>query len=306
MRRNRTGGVCVMTLALSGLLCGCQADSSAKGYQDYTVQLEQYFVEYSDQYDYWDVITVEYPRLEGIDETLQEQLNDMLYRSAMDRVNYWHLEPDEEVLAFQEQNFSLFCSDVLCRVGYHSQYLFSVNFCELYAPGNPVWLTKHTDRGLTVNLLTGEAYELADIFDMDLEFARLWSQAFNEANPDGTYFPDDDESCQVVLSWFCGTDEELNVDYQCKPFYYLTEDKNFVIGLSLDPKPSAAISTTLQNDTYYISIDAQDLEAYRTDSDFWELYEESVPAGEVLECEDRQENLWLGEEASVWDYWSEH
>lgn len=40
--------------------------SAPKGYTDYTVQKEQYYVEYSEKYDYWDVLTVEYPRLEGI------------------------------------------------------------------------------------------------------------------------------------------------------------------------------------------------------------------------------------------------
>ena len=49
----------------------------------------------------------------------------------------------------------------------------------------------------------------------------------------------------------------------------------------------------------------EDLEPYRTESEFWDLYEKSESAGEVLECADLQENLWLGKDASVWDYLEE-
>ncbi len=41
---------------------------------------------------------------------------------------------------------------------------------------------------------------------------------------------------------------------------------------------------------------------YRTDSDFWSWYDASEAAGEVLECKDLQQNLWLGKEASVWEF----
>ena len=39
-----------------------------RGCRDYSIRKEQYFVEYSEQYDYWDVITVEYPVLSGVPE----------------------------------------------------------------------------------------------------------------------------------------------------------------------------------------------------------------------------------------------
>lgn len=44
------------------------AEHSSKGQSDYTVQKEQYYVQYSEQYDYLEVLTVEYPRLEGTEE----------------------------------------------------------------------------------------------------------------------------------------------------------------------------------------------------------------------------------------------
>ena len=47
------------------------------------------------------------------------------------------------------------------------------------------------------------------------------------------------------------------------------------------------------------------LEPYRIDSEFWDLYEKSESTGEVLECEDLKENLWLGKDAGVWDMWKE-
>ena len=94
--------VILAALIIIGIFVGTIIYSSfPKGYEDYTVQKEQYFVEYSEEYDYWDVITVEYPRLEGIDEEVQGQLNQLMYDTAMDRVNYWHLEPSDEVKDFQ-------------------------------------------------------------------------------------------------------------------------------------------------------------------------------------------------------------
>ncbi|MDO4304744.1 MAG: hypothetical protein Q4D94_12610, partial [Bacillota bacterium] len=72
-------GVLLIVIAAGGIGLGVILFLlPSKGYQDYTVQKEQYFVEYSEQYDYWDVITVEYPILEGIDEEVQEQLNGLM------------------------------------------------------------------------------------------------------------------------------------------------------------------------------------------------------------------------------------
>lgn len=64
------------------------AEHSPKGQGDYTVQKEQYYVQYSEQYDYLEVLTVEYPRLEGTEEETQTLINQLLYDTAMDRVNY--------------------------------------------------------------------------------------------------------------------------------------------------------------------------------------------------------------------------
>lgn len=76
------------TAVLAAVLCCVLFWGREKGYEDYTVQMKQHFVEYSDQYEYWDVLTVEYLQIEGIDEEIQEQLNTLMYDTAMDRVNY--------------------------------------------------------------------------------------------------------------------------------------------------------------------------------------------------------------------------
>jgi len=271
----------------------------SKGYQDYTVQKEQYFVEYSEQYDYWDVITVEYPILEGIDEEVQEQLNWLMYDIAMDRVNYWHLEPSEEVKAFQEEHFSIFCSDVTCDVTFHSQYLISLDYYELYAPGNPVWMTNGTERALTVDLVTGESYELSDIFNVDREFIVLWDKSLSEDVQEDYA---DDENIDKMLSWFLKEDEEINQIYTCRPFFYITEEKDFVVGISFDPVLEYAITQVPTERIYYTQLSLDELEGFKKQSDFWDKYERSEEAGEVLPCEDKKENIWLGENASIWEY----
>ena len=89
------GGIFILLAA--GAVSAAYVMRPPKGYEDYTVQMQQYYVEYSDEYDYWDVLTIEYPKIEGIDEEQQGIINEMMYGAAMDRTNYWHFEPDDHV-----------------------------------------------------------------------------------------------------------------------------------------------------------------------------------------------------------------
>ena len=273
--------------------------SAPKGYTDYTVQKAQYYVEYSEKYDYWDVLTVEYPRLEGIPEERESQINQLMYDAAMDRVNDWHLTPSEEVKEFQKEYFSIFASDVNCDVAYHSQYLLSVDYQEYYSAGHPIYMTNGTERALTVNLITGECYYLADIIELNEDFVRLWDQIYSEET--GSDYADD-ETIDYLLDWFLQRDEEINEDYFCTPFFYVTENKEFVIGISLDPKLYEAYTYKPATRSFSTLLTKEELEAFKKQSSFWELLEQSEMAGEVLPCEDKAENIWLGEDAGVWDF----
>lgn len=273
--------------------------SASKGYEDYTVQKEQYFVEYSEEYDYWDVLTVEYPQLDGIDDTIQTQVNQLLYDTAMDRVIYWHLEPSDEVKAFQDEFFSVFASDVNCDVTYHSQYLLSVDYREYYAAGNPVWMTNGTERALTIDLLTGQSYQLEDILDVNKEFIRLWDKSL--CDEENTEYATD-EDIDLVLSWFLQTDEEYNKNFFCHSFFYITEDKDFVIGVALDPVLDYAYTYEPVNRSFCARLSIDELEGFKKESDFWDKYERSESTGEVLPCENKEENIWLGDKAGIWDF----
>lgn len=268
-----------------------------KGYQNYTVQMEQYYVEYSDQYDYWDVLTVEYPRLEGIDETTQEALNQLMYDTAMDRVYYWHLFPNEWVKDFQEEHYTMFCSDVACDVTYHSQYLVSMDFYEIYCAGNPVWMTNATERALTVDLMTGEVYDLEDILEINREFIKLWDGLCSEERE---VEASEDAALDIPLSWFLQQDDEVNEIYQCRPFFYVTQEGAFVIGISLDPLQEEVVTYEPTSRIICTQMDEEILEPYKKQSEFWNKYEKSEITGEVLPCQNKEENLWLGEDAGIW------
>ena len=292
--------VILAVLLIIGIVAGAIIYSSfPRGYENYTVQKEQYFVEYSEEYDYWDVITVEYPRLEGIDEEVQGQLNQLMYDTAMDRVNYWHLEPSDEVKDFQEEYFSIFASDVNCDITYHSQYLLSLDYNEYYAAGHPVWMTNGTKRALTVDLLTGQSYSLGDILEINRDFMKVWDKSLSD-ELDMEYA--DDEDLDLLLSWFLQTDEEINEDFICRPFFYITDEKEFVIGVSLDPVLEYAYTYEPVNRSYYTQLSAEELEVFKKQSDFWDKFEKSETTGEVLSCIDKKDNIWLGEDAGVWDY----
>lgn len=273
--------------------------SFPKGYKDYTVQKEQYYVEYSEEYDYWDVVTVEYPQLSGIDDAVCEPLNQLLYDTAMDRVVYWHLEPSAAVKAFQDEHFSIFASDVNCDVTYHSQYLLSADYHEYYSAGNPVWMTNGTERAITIDLLTGQSYQLDDILEINKDFIRLWDKSLSD-ELDEEYA--DDEAIDLVLSWFLQTDEEINKNYFCHSFFYITEDKDLIIGVSLDPVLEHAITYEPLDRSFSARLSIEELEEFKKPSDFWDKYEKSETTGEVLPCANKKENIWLGENAGVWDY----
>ena len=287
--------LCICALIVTG------AVSPPKACKDYTVQMEQYYVEYSDEYEYWDVLTVEYPRLQVANKVSQEKISEILYDIAMDRVNYWHLSPDEEVQNFQQEYFSIFCSDVKTSIPFHSQYLLSANYQELYSVGNPIWYTMITERAVNVDLLTGEIYELGDIVTIDEGFVKLWCDAAQEKY--GEPFEGTQEENEIFLSWFLNEDEEMEEFYQFSNFFYPTEDSTFIIGLALDPRPASIYAMEPMDVTFSVELDADRLAPFQTESEFWGKYERSEQTGQILECQDLQENLWLGEDASVWQYW---
>lgn len=296
--------VVILAVAAGAAAAYLVSHAGHRGYHDYTVQKQQYYVEYSDEYPYWDVLTVEYPVLEGTDEEPIEQLeqiNAQLYDVAMDRVNYWHLNPNAEVKQLQEE-YSIFSSDVECNVTYHSQYLMSVSYKEIYAPINPVWYVYITQRAMTADLLTGESYALKDILRLDEEFVELWADKFNEKLGEEMVASEDEN---IFVDWFNCADKELEPFYEFVPFYYITKEGNFVIGVSLDPKVAGISNSDPSNSTFYTELTAEEIAPYRRESMFWDRYDKSESTGEILRCKDKHDNIWLGDQASVWDYWEE-
>lgn len=296
-------GVVVLVGTIGFMLAGYRFynNRTPNGYQDYTVQKEQYYVEYSDQYDYWDVVTVEYPVLSGIAGDQVESVNTLLYDTAMEKVNYWHLFPNEEVKKIQE-DYKIYSSDVHCEIPFHSQYLMSVHFQETYAPGSPVNFVHRTQRSVNVNLMTGEQYMLSDIFEINDDFMGVWCEQVESEGVYNDLIVNDEDTRETFLTWFLDEDEETAENYWLKPFFYLDEYKNFVIGLSYDPKPSKMINALPINNSFYAYFESSDLMPYRTDSEFWDWYDQSETTGEILACTDLHDNLWLSEDSSVWEY----
>lgn len=309
-KKNKRAGIKIgMTAALAVVLVTggyltVRGSNTPKGYQDYTIQKEQYYVEYSDAYDYWDVITVEYPVLYDMEGNQTETANKLLYDTAMEMVNYWHLTPNEDVKKLQER-YQIYSSDVRCEVPYHSQYLMSVHYRETYAPISPVNYIHKTQRSANINLMTGEAYALSDIFQIDDGFMELWCGQVASEGTYGDLILDDEDTRETFLSWFLDEDEEAGEYYMFTPFFYIEENKDFVIGLSYVPKANKVIEQLPMENSFMGHFDSETLAPYRTESEFWDLYERSESAGKVMECISLQENLWLGKDASVWDYLEE-
>jgi hypothetical protein len=285
--------------------CTSSKETLPSGYQDYKIQKGQYFVEYSEKYDYWDVLTIEYPVLQDIETEQVAAINDIFYKMAMEKVNYWHLEPDTEVKELQKE-YSIFSSDVHCEVPYHSQHLVSVHFQEAYAPISPVHYIHMTERAANVDLTTGKNYTLSDILTINEDFSKLWCQQAYASGDYGDMIQEDDDTYQTILAWFLGEDQETAENYLLTPFYYLDENKDFVIGIAYDPKANIVVNDLPMDNYIAVHIESDLLAPYQTESEFWNLYNASETAGTVLECADRKDNIWLGKEAGVWDYLESH
>lgn len=301
-----TAGILLAAILIAVVMAYRIQNAVPEGCFDYTVQKQQYYVEYSEQYEYLDVLTIEYPVLEESEESQGQlehlqQINDAFYETAMERVNYWHLQPDDEVKRAQEA-YHMFTADVQCDVPYHSQYLVSAHFWETDSPIYPVWYIFKTQRGMTADLLTGECYALADILRVDEDFIKLWIEKLNQRQGEEVIAPED---ADIMLDWFRGSDEEIAEKYQFVPYFYLTEDGVFVIGISLDAKLKGISGYGVFDSTFYANMTAEELAPYRTEALFWERYDKAQSAGEVRECEEKQQNIWLGEEGGATKYWED-
>ena len=146
-------------------------------------------------------------------------------------------------------------------------------------------------------MLTGEIYELRDIVKLDKEFVEFWDRKYSEELQEEMA---DEEVIEMLLNWFNAADAGMNARYLCRPFFYITENKNFVIGLSLDPIVKIADYCEDASVLFYTSIEAEELEPFRTESDFWDKYDQSESVGTVVPCADRKENIWLGDDAGIW------
>lgn len=295
--------VCGAFLILWILLNALLLLNEEKGCRDYTIRKKQYYAEYTDEYDYWDVCTVEYPQIEGIDYELAADINELMYDTAMDRAYYWHLKPDSEVRELQEE-YHIFCNDVRCDVTYHSQYLLSISYTEVYAPVSPVYYTNITKRGLNIDLVTGEIYELNDILWMNEEFIRMWCKAASNKYED--YINYDAETCELLYDFFMNNVGDIEEYYSVQTYFYVLDNKDFVIGLSMDPTVEGLWANEPQRNTFCVKISQQELEKYKIESGFWDKYEQSESTGDVIPCHDLKSNVWLGEDASVWSYWEEY
>lgn len=292
-------GIVVFFLAAVGAVYALLVLKKTGGYQDYTVRMRQYVTEYSEQFAYSEVVTVEYPEIEGIDEEQREMINRMMYDTAMDRTNYWHLKPGDYVKSLQKE-YSIFSSDASCEVSYHSQYLLSLIYDEIYAPVHPVYYVNRTKRGLNVDLLTGEEYALTDIIRVEDEFIDLWARKANKQY-DG-FFGEEKEDRELLLAWFLKEDEEWNEAYEFVPYFYVEENQDFVIGIAVDPKFVSRARAPKEN-AYEVCFAAQELEEFRTESNFWKKYDKSKSVGAIIECEDLQTNRWLDDISGAQDYW---
>lgn len=276
---------------------------SARGSRNYKVRMQQYYAEYTEQYDYWDVCTIEYPLIEGIDvdEDVRKKINEQMYDTAMEKANYWHFEPNAQVRRLQEEEYQIFSNDVTCKVHHHSQYLLSLCYEEIYAPASPVYYVNFTKRALNVDLATGEQYELSDIIRIDEDFIKFWVHKVNEEH--GDVYPEESKTYDTLLAWFSGEEGDWQDSYDVVPYFYMAQEKYFVIGISVDDKYLSA--NPPQKNYSDMLCDVDELEAFKRKSDFWEKYDKAKKSGWIEACNNKHENLWLGDNASTWEFWNE-
>ncbi len=149
---------------------------------------EESYVQYSDKASgkYQMDFEVKYPQIKGIGLVNANKINQTLKECAMSTVDTLYLTPSEGVKeAMLKLKDPVLTSHVTYKITYASEDYISVVFEDQYIAGDSQ--KKYVDlRARTIDISTGEIYEMKDIVDLSDDFMTEWRKRMLKENPSST------------------------------------------------------------------------------------------------------------------------
>ena len=206
---------------------------------------------------------------------------------------------DEEAVKYQAAHHELVASALATKLAHEINPANQIG-C-MFAAGSAYPYSCRPEDVWEALLMNQENY-----FFVDVQSRGYYpSYAVKRLEKRGVFPQMEPEDVEIFIDWFNCADKELAEFYDFVPFFYVTDEGNLVVGVSLDPKVAALSGRDPSNSTFYTELTAEETEPFRKKSVFWDRYDKSESTGEVLRCREKQDNIWLGDQASVWDYWEE-
>lgn len=208
------------------------------------------------------VFEIYYPQLTGLDEAVQEKVNEELKNCAMETAERIYLNPTDEIKEkVLGEEYPVLMSYVEYKVTYLSEDIISVVYQDYSYEGsqNDYHLELRTKN---ISLKDGTVYEVKDIVKLNDRFIKDWAEEMrDEADTDTLISELDSEEMKAVLS---GDD----MDGVYKDNFFLDKE-GIEIGLSF------GYSEDDENNSGYSWVTApfdwDEIKEYKTDSDFWDL-----------------------------------
>lgn len=249
------------------------AEDSATGMAAVPSYLEEDLsYEITDQsYDYTDnekettVITfqVGYPEVTGLSsKRVEKKVNEAIRSCAMETVDKIYVNPSEEIK--ERVLFStnpMLANLVESKVTYATEDLLCVMFSDASYQGGPEYFDE-TMRACTINLKSGEVYELSDVMEVSDSFVEAWTKGMRKETGENTFLTElSPKELQKLLSG-----EEESEIYEVE--FFLDRD-GMEIGLNFHYPPEDS------HDLGYSWVTApfsyKEIKPYISNKEFWNL-----------------------------------
>lgn len=227
----------------------------------YEVEEEQYAYTSEDTKTTSIQFGVRYPKISGLDGSVQDKVNAALKDCAMETVDQIYLNPSMETKeSIMREQYPVLASFVEYKVSFQNQDFISVVFQDYNCRGSQESL-KISLRTRNISLKDGTVYEVKDIIKPEPDFITNWITVMRgEANSQQLLSELNEKEMKEVL---LGNDKN-NIYYD----NFFVDAEGLEIGLGLEY--AADDPNNLGFSWVTAPYTPQDLEAYKTNAEFWE------------------------------------
>lgn len=233
--------------------------------EDLSYEITDQSYDYTDNEKETTVITfqVGYPEVTGLSsKKVEKKVNDAIRSCAMETVDKIYINPSEEI---KERVLSsqtpMLANLVESKVTYATDGLICVMFSDASYQGGPEYFDE-TMRACTINLKSGEVYELSDIMELSDSFVEAWITGMQKETGKNAFLTElSPKELQKLLS---GKEESGIYDVE----FFLDRD-GIEIGLNFNYPPEDS------HDLGYSWVTApfsyKEIKQYISDQEFWNL-----------------------------------